>query len=64
MFWSPRVPRGRLLEALKTIEGLELVANADYTARVEELRGLARKTKDDTGNPFFRTLQLLECLRE
>lgn len=63
MFWSPVVPRGRLLEALKGIDGLELVVNEDYKARIEELRALARKTIADTGNPFFRTLQLLERLR-
>lgn len=63
MFWSPVVPRGRLLEALQEIAGLDLVVNADYTAKVAELRALARKSNADSGNPFFRTLQLLERLR-
>lgn len=63
MFWSPVVPRGRLLTALTAVDGLELVVNEDYAARVERLRELARRTLADTGNPFFRTLQLLERLR-
>ena len=64
MFWSPRVPRGRLLDTLTRIEGLELVVNRDYRSRVEELRGQARKSTTDIGNPFFRALQLLEHLHD
>lgn len=42
MFWAPRVPRGRLLEGLQAIPGLELVVNGNYKAKVEELRERAR----------------------
>lgn len=64
MFWAPRVPKGRLTELLSRIEGLELVINEDYTERVEELRHAAKGSTRDTGNPVFRTLQLLEHLRK
>jgi hypothetical protein len=63
MLWSPRVPKGALLEALGEIEGLELVVNGTYMAKVEALKTLARETAADVGNPFFRTLQLLERLK-
>lgn len=45
MFWAPIVPRGRLLETLGTIEGLEIVVNAKYRAAVDELRRKARATE-------------------
>jgi hypothetical protein len=63
MFWSPRVPEGRLLELLKQIDGLELVVNAKYTECMGALRQEARSTMRDIGNPFFRALQILEHLR-
>ena len=62
-FWSPYVPKGYLSEGLAQIQGLELVINDHYTARVDELRAIARKTTKDPGNPFFRSLQILEALR-
>lgn len=64
MFWSPVIPRGRLLDGLTAIEGLELVANEIYAGRVRKLRELAATMTKDVGNPFFRTLQILEHLRE
>ena len=63
MFWSPVVPKGKLTDALGRIDGLELVINERYTECVNELRKLAQDTEHDTGNPFFRALQILEHLR-
>ena len=63
MFWSPRVPVGVITEALAQEAGLELVVNAEYARRIDELRRLAMATTRDTGNPFFRSLQILEHLR-
>ena len=63
MLWSPVVPRG-LVKPLGSIAGLEVVINAGYTERVRELEAAARETKRDTGNPFFRALQILAHLRE
>ncbi len=63
MLWSPRVAIGAVTEFLKELQGLELVTNTEYTARVEKLRTLARATTKEIGNPFFRSLQLLEHLR-
>lgn len=63
MLWSPRVAVGAKTTALAGIHGLELVINGEYTARVKQLRSLASQTTKDIGNPFFRSLQLLEHLR-
>ena len=63
MFWSPNVRRGALTEELAKIEGLQLFINQTYTDAVEKLRAEARQTKADTGNPFFRALQIIEHLR-
>jgi hypothetical protein len=52
MFWSPYVPKGRLTKGLRT-----------YTTHIKELRQDAAATTKDTGNPFFRALQILEHLR-
>ncbi len=62
MFWSPVVPEGGV-QKLKNIEGLEVVINAEYKKRIEELRELAKKITSNVNNPFFRTLQILEHLR-
>jgi len=64
MFWSPVVPVGFLTKGLAEIEGLQLVINQDYARRVAELRELARTSAHDAGNDFFRTLQILEHLRQ
>ena len=64
MFWSPVVPKGFLTENLAAIEGLELVLNRKYRECVEQLRHRARIEAQDTGNPFFRSLQILEHMRD
>ncbi len=63
MFWSPVVPEGKLMRLLKQHQGLELVVNGEYRKRVEKLSELARKRKHESGNPFFRALQILGCMR-
>ncbi len=64
MLWSPVVPRGFLTEHLAKIEGLDLVINGEYKRRIDQLRARAAKEAQDTGNPFFRALQILEHMRE
>ena len=63
MLWSPRVPVGKLLQGLDQIDGLDLVVNETYAERVAELRQRARRTTRQTGNRFFRALQIPEHLR-
>jgi hypothetical protein len=63
MFWSPVVPVGCVTEGLAKIEGLQLVVNQEYARRISELRELARTAAHDSGNDFFRVLQILEHLR-
>ncbi len=62
--WSPNVPRGFLTDRLGEIDGLELVVNSSYRQRIGELREIACTTTRDTGNPFFRSLQILTHLRD
>lgn len=64
MFWSPVVPKGYITDNLAKVEGLELVINGEYTRCVDELREKAKIMTNDVGNPFFRTLQILERLRK
>lgn len=64
MLWSPYVPHGYLTANLETLAGLELVINAEYKRRVEQLRILARAQTGDARNPFFRMLQILEHTRD
>lgn len=64
MFWSPYVPEGILTEGLNQNVGLELIINKTYTARVDALREQAQVVTGDLGNPFFRTLQILERLKK
>lgn len=64
MFWSPYVPRGFLTEKLAEIKGLDLVINGNYKARVEQLRSRAANEAQDTGNPFFRALQIIEHMKD
>jgi hypothetical protein len=63
MLWSPYVPEGYITKHLGEIESLELVINKDYTRCINEMRSLAAKNTNDLGNPFLRTLQILEHLR-
>jgi len=64
MFWSPVVPQGYITDQLQQIGGLELVINQEYSTRIDELRQRAKKMENDTGNPFFRVLQILEHLKK
>lgn len=67
MLWSPVVlpelEKKLLSESKGRLQGLDLVINKDYSDKIEELRKLAKNTTKDFGNPFFRTLQILEHLR-
>jgi hypothetical protein len=63
MFWSPVVPKGCITKELEKVNGLELVINEKYAQCIDELREKAKKLTNDVGNPFFRTLQILEHLR-
>lgn len=61
MFWSPKVgPKD--VPKLKALKNVELVINAEFTARMDKLRHTAKAKANPTGNPFFRSLQLLEHL--
>ena len=62
-FWSPNVPLGALSEKLQQIEGLDLVINTKYRDRVAVLQRRAAREFQETGNPFFRSLQILGSLR-
>lgn len=62
-FWSPRVPKGQLTDLLAQIPDVEIIINEEYSSRVAKLKQLAAKSTRVTGNPFFRSLQLLEHLR-
>ena len=64
MFWSPVVPKGYLTEHLASIEDLELFINGQHKRCIQELRDRAKKETANAGNPFFRTLQILEHLRD
>lgn len=64
MLWCPHVPKGRLLTLLQGMEGLELIIDERYRECIEELRSQARGSVRDIGNPFFRTLQILEHLHD
>ncbi len=62
MFWSPYVKAGYITDILREIDTL-LVINQDYTSCINEMRATASKHTNDLGNPFLRTLQILEHLR-
>lgn len=63
MLWAPIVPEGKLTEAFKKIDNLDFIINKEYTNCINQLREAAKKEKHDTGNPFFRALQILESLK-
>ncbi len=63
MLWSPRVPVGFLTDGLAQINGLELMINADYGRAVDALLNLAGAATRNTGNAFFRALQIMEHMR-
>ncbi len=64
MFWSPVVPQGFLTENLARIRGLELIINGKYKECVNKLQSRAHAEAQNTGNPFFRALQILEHMRD
>lgn len=63
--WSPKVRPGLVAEleataaAMKDGLPLELVINAEYTRRVQELIDVARVNPSTTGEGAFRMLQIL-----
>ncbi|TKJ42364.1 hypothetical protein CEE37_01405 [candidate division LCP-89 bacterium B3_LCP] len=63
MFWSPVVPEGRLTKELRNIRGLELKINDIYTNCINQLAQVAKSRNIDIGNPFFRSLQIIQHLR-
>jgi len=63
MFWSPVVPEGYITKELIKIKGLSSIINEEYTSCINELRKKAKLLTNDVGNPFFRTLQILERLK-
>lgn len=62
MLWSP-VVAPKYVRALTNIHGLELVLNADYAEKLDELRSAIKGNRKDFGNPFVRVLQILEILK-
>lgn len=63
-FWSPVVPKGYLTHHLAEIDpDLELIINAEYTKRINELRKAASMRKNDENNPAFRLLQILAHMK-
>jgi hypothetical protein len=52
------------MAAFGEIDGLELIINGQYKQRVMELRKVAKGYAHEMGNPFMRTLQILEHLRD
>lgn len=63
MFWSPYVPVGYITDELSEVESLEMIINQRYSKCIDLLKEKAKDMTHDVGNPFFRTLQILECLR-
>jgi hypothetical protein len=57
------VPVGALSAQLEEIEGLDLVINGVYRERVEALQRRAAREPQETGNPFFRGMEILASLR-
>lgn len=64
MFWSAVVPVGYITRYLSEINGLNPVINGEYKRRVNYLLKKAKKEKHDTGNPVFRTFQIIGALRD
>ncbi len=63
MFWSPIVPKGKLLVQLEQIDGLDVIVNDRYTSCFNDIRKRARDLSYDLGNPVFRLLQIMERLK-
>lgn len=62
MFWSPIVSKEKA-KKLERNKGLELIINERYTSCINELKEKAKTMTNDTGNPFFRMLQIIERLK-
>ena len=64
MFWSPVVPEGYITRELASLSTLKLVINKTYAQYIGELRALAATEMHDSGNIFFRYLQIMERLKK
>ena len=64
MLWSPDVPKGTRTKKLAEIDGLELLINGTYKAKMAELQTQAVSTAHDTQNPAFRVLHILAHMRD
>lgn len=64
-FWSPIVPKGlvALLSDLGEEHDFRLVANHEFTERIQTLVDRAREHTKVTGEPAYRMLQILTHLR-
>lgn len=61
MLWSPFFPSsGKVYDAVNSLNGLQLVANDDFKECLNKLRSLAASETHDSGNDFFRLLQITE----
>lgn len=64
MLWSPVVTNKKLIDFLKGIDDRVIIINGEFKKRVQQLREKAASQTHDMGNPFMRTLQILEHLRD
>jgi hypothetical protein len=62
MFWSPVVPKGYITTELTKTPTLTLVINEEYKRCIDALKKLAVAETHDSGNIFFRYLQILESV--
>lgn len=63
MLWSPVMPVGYITNELAKIPTLKLIINDKYKSCINELKELAVKETHDSGNIFFRYLQIMESMR-
>ena len=64
MFWAPVVPVGYVTTELARISSLRLMINGSYKRCINELKELAARETHESGNIFFRFLQIMECVRD
>jgi hypothetical protein len=64
MFWAPRLRSGlvKQLSPLGPKLGIKIdfVVNEGYSRMINELREKAKKDRRNTGDPFYRVLQIIE----